>query len=218
MKGKTLLLLAVAALISSSCVTFSTRSSDRGKIAELALTQLNIALANPITVVNRALAGPDSLDMKTPGKVLTYTVPLYQMYRSQADIHKHMLKVTCLSKDSWMVEPDESVKETVYCNVSFLNFITLVSANENENQFESSFMAIEDDQNGYTAEFGSNGEGIEITISCGALCDFQEGIFNINNVISKGRVGFEYFLNGKTLDWCKAEFSGKTLTITTSQD
>ena len=216
MKGKTLLMLALAALVSSSCVTFSTGTSSRGKIADLALTQLNIALANPITVVNLALAGSDSLDMKTPGKVLTLTVPDYQMYHPQENIHMHTLKVTCLSDKSWMVEPDESSDETVYCNISFLNFITLVSGNERENLFESSFMAIEDDQNGYTAEFSSDDESIEITISRGAACHFQKAVYN--TVSSKGKAEFEYFLNGKTLDWCKAQFSGKTLTITTSQD
>ena len=207
------------ALISASCVTFSTNQSPSKNIDQLAAHQLSIAMYGPMTAVNQGIAGADSTKFRTPGTTVDVTIEDNDLIALRMnEIYNQYLKVTCVDRNSWIVLPDTQKTGTVNDNISFINEIVLTD----NGIYECSFTGIENDQNGLTADFGSKGV-IKVKILPGAECRI---IQNVNNngaghkpdATAEGSAEFTYYYNSKPLDWCRALFSESGLTITTSQD
>ena len=210
---KSISILSIVAALSfcfTSCVTFSTGNSPRYRIADLALTQLNVALAGPLTAVNLGIAGPDSTKFRTPGEDIEVTLNRDNGELGATSINSQHLKVSCVTRNAWIVTQNPVKKGTIYDDILYYTTIELLP----DGYYKCVFTASENDQNGLTAIFNSK-EDINVKIAPGNVCRFS--IIN-PGFDAFGIAEFEYFYNNKTLDWCKAVFDDTNLRITTSQD
>ena len=210
---KSVSILSIVAALSfcfTSCVTFSTGNSPRYRIGDLALTQLNVALAGPLTAVNLGIAGPDSTKFRTPGEDIEVTLNKDNRDRPELSIYSQYLKVTWVTRNAWIVTQNPVKKGTIYDDIFYYTTIELLP----DGYYKCVFTASENDQNGLTAIFNSK-EYINVKIAPGNVCSF--GFVN-PSFDAFGIAEFEYFYNNKTLDWCKAVFDDTYLRITTSQD
>ncbi len=210
---KSVSILSIVAALSfcfTSCVTFSTGNSPRYRIGDLALTQLNVALAGPLTAVNLGIAGSDSTRFRTPGEDIEVTLNRDNGELHATSINSQHLKVSCVTRNAWIVTQNPVKKGTIYDDILYYTTIELLP----DGYYKCVFSASENDQNGLTAIFSSK-EGIKVKIAPGSA--FRLGIIN-DGLNASGVAEFEYFYNNKTLDWCKAVFDDTYLRITTSQD